>query len=58
MTGDEYLKRSAAIQERLTIARGQIDAHVENRSSKTDSSIVRPLLDRQQEIIDELIAFD
>lgn len=59
MTDDEYLERSASAQRRLEQVREQVHGHVgRTNDKKAESPLVRPLLDRQQEIIDELTMLD
>lgn len=57
MTESEYLAKSASIKIRIDILRKQIDNHV-TRYGNTNSPLVRPLIDRQQDAIDELIDLD
>ena len=58
MTDEEYLRRSGGAQERLRQGREQINAHVGKSERRLASPLIRPLLDRQQEIIDELADLD
>ena len=58
MTDEEYLRRSGSTQGRLRQVREEIDGHVGTNSRRAASPHIRPLLDRQQEIIDELNALD
>lgn len=58
MTDKEYLNKSAGAQKRLTQVREQIGSHVGTADRRAANPIIRPLLDRQQEIIDELTALD
>ena len=58
MTEDDYLKKSAAIAKRLEIVRDQIYAHVGVSPRRAGNPIIKPLLENQQKIIDELIALE
>ena len=58
MTDKEYLERSSGAQERLRQIREQIDAHVGTSNRRAQAPIIRPLLDSQQRIINELADLD
>ena len=58
MTDDEYQAKSQNIGKRITIIREQIDAHVIDHGRDAGSPLVRPLLDRQEQLFGELAALD
>jgi hypothetical protein len=57
VTGKEYQDRSVGIRKREEIVRGQIDDAIEQGMSP-NNPILRPLIDRHQDIIDELSDLD
>ena len=58
MTPDDYIKRSVGAQKHLKQVRDQIEQHAGTDDRRLASPLVQPLIQRQQEIIDELAALD